>query len=113
MRQVGVIAAPAIEALENMTERLADDHANAHRLAVGLQRIPGISIDPDSLPTNLVFFEIVQGDPAKLASRLNDRGIMGGGPQRAWRYVTHYGIDSDDIDYALDVIESTFLEYAS
>ena len=112
MRQVGVIAAAGIVALETMVDRLAEDHANARKLAVGLSRISGISIDPDSLPTNLVFFEITGGDPTELTRALNERGIKGGSPARRWRLVTHHGITGDDIDYALGVIEATFKEYA-
>ena len=113
MRQVGVIAAAGIVALETMVDRLAEDHANARKLAQGLSQIPGISIDPESLPTNLVFFEVTDGDPAELTRRLNDRGVMGGKPQRRWRFVTHYGTAPDDIDYALDIIEATFKEHAA
>ncbi|MCH8207070.1 MAG: low-specificity L-threonine aldolase [Chloroflexi bacterium] len=113
MRQVGIIAAAGIVALESMVTRLAEDHSNARRLADGLSRIPGISIDPDSLPTNLVFFDITAGDPGELARRLEERGIKGGGPQRRWRFVTRHGIVGDDIAYALDVMESTFKEYAA
>ena len=113
MRQVGIIAAAGIVALDTMVERLAEDHSNARRLAEGLSRVPGISIDPDRLPTNLVFFEVTDGDPAKLARKLNERGIKGGSAQRRWRFATHYGIEPDDIDYALDVIETTFKEHAA
>ena len=113
MRQVGVIAAAGIVALDTMVQRLAEDHANARRLARGLSQIPGISIDPDSLPTNLVFFEVSHGDPAELARTLGERGIKGGMPVRKWRFVTHAGITPDDIDYALDVVESTFRERAA
>ena len=113
MRQVGVIAAAGIVALETMVERLAEDHTNARKLALGLSTVPGISIDPGSMPTNLVFFQVTSGDPAELARRLNEMGIKGGSPQRTWRYATHYGITSEDIDYALDIIESTFTEYAT
>ena len=112
MRQVGVVAAAGIVALDTMVERLAEDHANARKLALGLSKVPGISIDPDSMPTNLVFPEITRGDPAELARRLMERGIKGGSPQRRWRFVTHYGITAGDIDHALDVIEATFREYA-
>ena len=113
MRQVGIIAAAGIVALETMVERLAEDHANAQKLARGLSEIPGISIDPDSLPTNLVFFEVERDDRDELARKLNERGIRGGGQRPRWRYVTHYGITSDDIEYALDVIDSTFRETVS
>ena len=112
MRQVGVIAAAGIVALESMVERMAEDHTNARKLAQGLAQVPGISIQPDELPTNLVFFEITRGDPAELARKINERGVKGGSPERRWRFVTHYGITSDDIDYALDVVDSTFREYA-
>ena len=111
MRQVGVVAAAGIVALETMVDRLAEDHSNARRLALGLAKVPGIAIDPESLPTNLVFFEITRGDPAELHRRLNETGIKGGQPQRRWRYVTHYGIAAEDIDYALDVIDSTVRKY--
>ena len=113
MRQLGVIAAAGIVCLETMVERLAEDHSNARKLAIGLSKVPGISIDPDSLPTNLVFFEVTASNRSELYRRLNERGIKGGSPDRSWRYVAHYGITSDDIDHALDVIESTFQEYAA
>ena len=51
------------------------------------------------------------GDREELARKLNERGIRGGGQRPQWRSVTHYGIASEDIDYALDVIESTLREY--
>ena len=112
MRQVGVVAAAGIVALESMVDRLAEDHANAHRLATGLQKIPGITIDPDSFQTNLLFFEVTAGQPAELSRRMGERGVMGGSPERRWRFVTHYGITGDDIDYTLEVMESVFQEYA-
>ena len=114
MRQAGVIAAAGIVALDTMVERLTDDHANARRLSLGLSEISGILIDADNLPTNLVFFEVTAGDPAELNRRLNERGIKGGGKaERRWRFATHYGITGEDIDYALEVVESTFKEYAT
>ena len=112
MRQAGVIAAAGVVALETMVERLAVDHSNARKLAQGLAHIDGISIDPDSLPTNLVFFDIVDGDPAELALRLDGMGIKGGSSQRRWRFVTHYGLTSDDIDYTLHAVQTTFRDYA-
>lgn len=112
MRQVGIIAAAGIVALDTMVDRLAEDHANARKLALGLSQIPGIAIEPDRFPTNLVFFDVTIGDPAELARKLDEQGIKGGSPQRRWRFVTHYGITSDDIDYALDVVGSTFKRYA-
>ncbi|MCH7745095.1 MAG: low-specificity L-threonine aldolase [Chloroflexi bacterium] len=111
MRQVGIIAAAGIVALESMVDRLAEDHANARKLAEGLSKISGISIDPDSLPTNIVRFDVTARETAEIARKLNERGVKGGSPARSWRFVTHYGITSDDIDYVLDAVESTFKEY--
>ncbi len=113
MRQAGIIAAAGIVALETMVGRMADDHANARKLALGLSKVPGIAIDPDSLPTNLVFFTVPGGASLELARRLDGRGIkVGPREDSMWRMVTHYGITSEDIDYTLDVIESTFAQYA-
>ena len=112
MRQAGIIAAAGIVALETMIDRLADDHANARRLARGLSRIPGFAIDPDGVQTNLVFVEVTNG--SGLAQRLGRRGVkVAPRNDRAWRLTTHYGITSEDIDYALDVIESESRELAA
>ena len=110
MRQVGVLAAPGIVALDSMVDRLAEDHANARKLAEGLAEVEGISIDPDALPTNLVFFEVEREDRAELHAKLVERGIKGGGGGRRWRYVTHYGITESDIDYTLETVRDVFGE---
>jgi threonine aldolase len=110
MRQAGIIAAAGVVALDTMVDRMADDHANARKLANGLNEIEGISIDPDKLPTNLVFFEVNHPDRAGLARKLNERGVLGGGAQKRWRYVTHYGITEEDIEYTLDVFKTAFDE---
>ena len=112
LRQVGVIAAAGIVALESMIERMADDHANARRLARGLSQIPGIDIDPDKYPTNQVYFKVVSGLPVEMAAKLEGLGIKGGTEERTWRFVTHHGIGPEDIDHALDVVDSVFRECA-
>ena len=108
MRQVGVIAAAGLVALDNMVERLAEDHSNARKLAHGLAEIPGISIEPESLPTNLVFFDVEREDRDDLHRQLVERGVKGGGGQKRWRYVTHYGITESDIDYTLETVRDVF-----
>ena len=104
MRQCGIIAAAGIEALENMTERLADDHANAKRLAEGIAEIEGLAVDPERVQTNIVFFDVVGGTVTaeQLVTRLCDRGvrILQLGPA-CMRAVTHYGIEAEDIEAAL------------
>ena len=107
MRQAGVLAAAGIVALEEMAERLADDHANARKLARGLARIPGLSIDPSQVKTNLVYFGVNHDGltAEQLAARLDEEGarMLPVGADRI-RAVTHYHISADDIDYVLEVI---------
>ena len=115
MRQAGVIAAAGIVALETMVDRLADDHANARRLAQGLSRIPGIEIEPDGVQTNLVFFKVEADSEVEveLARRLTERGVKVEARRPRWRLATHYGITSDDIDHALEVFGAVFAERAA
>jgi threonine aldolase len=109
MRQAGVLAAAGIVSLNEMVERLADDHANAKKLAMGLAEMQGISIDPDQIPTNIIFFEITREDmtPEEFVQRIDAEGIrmlvVPTGPNVV-RAVTHYHITSEDIDQALGVI---------
>jgi len=106
MRQAGVLAAAGIVALTDMVDRLADDHANARKLAQGLAKLPGISIHLSQINSNIVFFELARDDMTaeQLVKMLNDKGVrmlpVGVGRIRA---VTHYHITSEDIDYTLGV----------
>ena len=113
MRQAGVLAAAGIVALNEMVDRLADDHANARKLADGLAEMPGLSIDPSLIKTDIVYFEVKRDDMtvAELVKRLNDQGIrmLPVGPGRI-RAVTHYHITPDDIDYALGVFSKVMCE---
>jgi len=107
MRQAGIIAAAGIVALEQMVDRLAEDHTNARRLAEGLAEIPGLAINLDRVQTNIVIFELTSDrlTPAELEARLGERGVklltIGG---RGLRAVIHYGIEADDIEVALAVV---------
>ena len=107
MRQSGIIAAAGIEAIENMVDRLAEDHENARRLAEGIARIPGLSIELNRIHTNIVYFDMPdkQFDAGKIVTQLAGRGVkvLQVGPERL-RAVTHYGISTDDIDLALVAI---------
>lgn len=108
MRQAGIIAAAGIVALETMIERLADDHANARRLAEGLAEIPGIALDLARVKTNIVFFDVTNNLTARqLAERAAREGVLIGvaGEQRI-RVVTHYGIEREDVDTAVAVIRA-------
>ena len=112
MRQLGVLAAAGVIALESMVDRLAEDHANARRLATGLQGVPGITIEPEKLPTNLVFFDVNLRDQSAAVGRLDEHGIKVGDFGATWRLVLHYGITAEDIDYTIDVFRDVFTDLA-
>ena len=101
MRQAGIIAAAGITALEEMVDRLAEDHKNARRLAEGVAAIGGLSIDPERVQTDIVYFELVGNrlTADELVRELGKKGIkiLCVGPSR-FRAVTHYGISAEDID---------------
>src|SRR5262249_23525471 len=81
MRQVGVLAAAGLVALEQMTTRLAEDHANAKLLAEGLAEMPGVAIDPERVQTNILVFDIsaTKLDTAQLSQQLKARGVLANG----------------------------------
>jgi threonine aldolase len=116
MRQVGVIAAAGIVAVSEMVERLADDHANAQILARGLAALEGIEIEPASVETNLVFFELRRDDvtPAQLSNVLKGRGILlnpvGG---RRLRAVLHHHVTAEDVARTLQTVKDILVEGAA
>ncbi len=105
MRQAGIIAAAGIVALTRMTDRLAEDHRNARRLAEGLAGVPGLSIDANRVTTNILYVDLDQAVMAdeELLGRLKQDGvqILPRGAGR-FRMVTHSGIDRTDIEAALN-----------
>ena len=110
MRQSGIIAAGALYALEHNIERLADDHANAKRLAAAIAEMPHVKMDPAGVDTNLVFFTIEGVDGAQFRERLAAAGVLctGTSPQRV-RMVCHLDVTRDDIDAAISIIQSVLL----
>lgn len=109
MRQAGVLAAAGIVALTDMVPRLAEDHANARRFATEIATIPGIQLDPTTVQTDIVIFELV--DPRfksdQLLAALRDQGILlGGMGGRRIRAVTHYGITADDVQAAVAAVRT-------
>ncbi len=106
MRQAGVLAAAGIVALEKMIDRLADDHANAKRLAEGLADTPGVVLDPERVQTNIIYFDLspdvkVSGDVIVQRMLEHQVKILNPGPARRFRFVTHVWVDRRDIDAAL------------
>jgi threonine aldolase len=110
MRQVGIIAAGALYALEHHVERLADDHAHARILAQAIRSTPGLKLDPEVVDTNIVIFEIDPelGTAAAFAARLRDEGVWMYpiAPQRI-RAVTHLDVSRQQIENAAQVLQET------
>jgi len=106
-RQAGIIAAAGIVALEQMVDRLAEDHANARLLADGLANMPGITLDPTRVQTNLVFFEVARTSwtAAEFCERLAALGVLMLPLGRyTVRAVTHYGVERADVEHALHIV---------
>jgi threonine aldolase len=109
MRQAGVIAAAGIVALEQMVERLAEDHANARALADGLAGIPGLRVDDVPVRTNIIYFEITRPDvdAPRLVARLEEAGVrMGAVGRRRIRAVLNYHVAAADVPLTLDVMRA-------
>ncbi len=104
MRQVGILAAAGLIALEEGPKRLHEDHANARRLAEGLAEIPGISIDVDRVVTNIVIFDIsgTGKTSGEIIDELKDNGILAVGFGNLIRMVTHLDISASDIKKAVE-----------
>jgi threonine aldolase len=105
MRQAGVIAAAGLVALERMVDRLAEDHANARRLAEGLAKLPGLVVDLSSVQTNIVIVR-VDGGPAVTEALVRGCAarkvkVHAMGPA-AIRCVTHKDVDGEDITRTLE-----------
>jgi threonine aldolase len=108
MRQAGIIAAGALYALEDHIERLDEDHANAKVLAEGLAEIPGVTLDPGEVETNIVIFDVSE-PAAAVAGRLLEQGVRVSqpGPHRL-RAVTHLDITRRDVEEAVQVARRCF-----
>jgi threonine aldolase len=107
MRQAGIIAAAGIVALEEMTDRLAEDHANARRLAEGIAGISGLATDPAQVRTNILYVDLVDRrfSDDEFLKRLAKKGVRVShtGPSR-FRMLTHFGIGAKEIAGAIEAL---------
>ncbi len=106
MRQVGILAAAGMYALDHHVDRLAEDHARARRLAEALAEVRPDVVDPDDVDSNIVVLDLTQGPDARtLAGVALDQGVavsvLGA---RTARLVTHMDVDDDGIERAVDVL---------
>jgi threonine aldolase len=107
MRQVGVLAAAGLVALEESPKGLQRDHDNARYLAEELAKIPGIQLDASKVVTNIVRFDVSETGhtAADICAELKKRNILAGPfAKYAIRMVTHYDVDREGIEKALDVM---------
>jgi threonine aldolase len=109
MRQVGVLAAAGLIALEKMPERLADDHANAKFLAEELGRIPGVRTQADRVQTNILMVDVADTGlaPTEVSARLKRAGvIMNAAGPTILRAVTHYDVSREDCAKAVEIFST-------
>ena len=108
MRQIGILAAAGLMALEEGSKNLPTDHKNARRLAEGLAEIRGISIDIERVATNIVIFDIsgTNKSSAEIAEKLKQKGILAVGFGNLIRMVTHLDINASDVEVTLDALVS-------
>ncbi len=113
LRQAGILAAAGLIAIREMTQRLAEDHANACALAEGLATIPHIEIDPSRVRTNMILFRLDEDLPIsieELVTRLkNEYNIVIGGyanGRTQIRFVTHYWITRAQVDHVIHAMRT-------
>ena len=115
----GVIAAAGIVALEQMVDRLAEDHTHCKQLAYGLAEYPQIDVDAERVVTNMVVFSVrrageeplTEEETEQFVTKAKEHGVLMGhiGEGRI-RAVTHYGLDADDISEALVGIRRALID---
>ncbi|HEX8731098.1 MAG TPA: low-specificity L-threonine aldolase [Ktedonobacterales bacterium] len=108
MRQAGILAAAGIVGLNEMVDRLAEDHANAQRLARGLAELPGVRVAAETVESNILFFDILDasGQSRNVAftqAAAEAGALFSSGDQGGVRAVTHYGISASDIERTLEI----------
>lgn len=110
MRQAGILAAAGIVALEQMVDRLPEDHARASRLAEGLASLPGVEFPLGRPQSNMVFVGLKQTVPhsaVEIAARLKAMGIkVGVTGKRMFRMVLHYWVDDSGVDRTIDAFKT-------
>jgi threonine aldolase len=109
MRQAGILAAAGLYALEHHRADLAHDHAKAHRLAEGIAQVGSFTLDPSTVETNIVLFDVEDTTAEAVVDTLADDGVLltPFGPQTV-RATTHRDVSMDEIEQALDTIQARF-----
>jgi len=107
MRQAGIIAAGALYALDHHVDRLAEDHATAQQLAEAIRQLDGLTLQPDTIDTNMLIFRVDErlGDAASFCDRLRDQGVrMLPISAQQVRAVTHMDVSPEQVNEACQVL---------
>ena len=112
MRQVGIIAAAGLVALDSMIERMQEDHDSARHIASRMAEMNGISVDPEHIQTNIIRFKVPPHTGNQIASRLKEEGVYINGGDSDLRIVTHYGVTNDDYEFAISALDRVMREIA-
>ena len=109
MRQIGLLAAACLYAIEHERPRLAEDHVTARRLAEGIAELPAFRIDLTTVETNIVLFDVAAGDAAPVLAALQAEGVLmvPFGPATI-RAITHRDVSTEDVDRALAVMRRLY-----
>jgi len=107
MRQVGVLAAAGILALTKMVDRLKEDHLRAKTFAAGIAALPGITLDPRDIETNIVIFGFAHPryKVPEFIAKLKDHGVLALALAGGIRFVTHKDVDDDDVERAIETFK--------
>ena len=107
MRQVGILAAAGIYALDNNIVRLAEDHTNAKWLAAKICDVSGINLDAATVQSNMIYFQ-TEAPADSFVEELEKRGVLSlaAGPDTI-RLVTHMDVNRKDMEYAANAIRKT------
>ncbi|MBC8507034.1 MAG: low-specificity L-threonine aldolase [Anaerolineales bacterium] len=109
MRQAGILAAAGIIALQEIVPRLGEDHTKARNLASGLSTVPGMTLDTDDPPSNMVYLTLgdeIPLDAREVAEKLEAHHVrVGVVTKRRFRLVTHYWIDDQAIQETIGAFE--------
>ena len=115
MRQAGIIAAAGVYALKHNVDRLAEDHDNARRFARLIAQIAGIGVDPDTIATNMIYFDVARTglSAPQVSNRLLEHGVrIGPMDEHRMRAVTHLDVDAAGVEEAAQALRTVVAQGA-
>jgi threonine aldolase len=113
MRQVGIVAAAGLVALDSMIDRLQEDHDSARHIASRMAEMKGISVDPEHIQTNIIRFGVPEHTGDHIAARMKEEGVYINGGDSDLRIVTHYGVSAKDYEFTISALDKVMKEIAS